>query len=253
MKTPENMKWIKADQGEGLSIIYRDKEGNSMIRRKEPVKGSLKGSKAWRHNNPGNLSFGPHARLHGAIGSAKYTEIDEGGNKKEYIFAIFPSREIGHAAMTALLKEERFSKLTLNELPRKYTGVEVGKPDTKEAIAYREFLKTSTKFDMNRTIQSLTEDEFNTLIKKMENYEGWHPWEEGEKYEPIQKVIGVKLNNKRITDCLVLYGTEKRWISYEEAIKLAEKKLLRAVVVHSRNQVYLRPYPYEGSFKDMVC
>jgi hypothetical protein len=27
---------------------------------------------------------------------------------------------------------------------------------------------------MKRTIRSLSENEFNILIKKMENYEGWH-------------------------------------------------------------------------------
>ena len=87
--------------------------------------------------------------------------------------------------------------MTLETLPRKYTGVEDGKPDTKEAIAYRDFLKKATKLDMNRTIQSLNEDEFNTLIKKMENYEGWHPWPEGEEYIPIQKIIGVKMSQSQ--------------------------------------------------------
>jgi len=132
----------------------------------------LKGSKAWRHNNPGNLVIGPHARQHGAIGSAEYIVVDEIGKEKKYTFAIFPNYEIGRAAMIALFKEERFLKLTLEDLPRKYTGVEDGQPDTKEAIAYRDFLRTSTKFDMKRTIRSLSENEFNTLIKKMKNYEG---------------------------------------------------------------------------------
>lgn len=253
MKTPENAKWIKAEKGEGLSIVYYDKEGNKMTRRKDPAKDSLKGSKAWRHNNPGNLSFGPHARLHGAIGRASYIHIDEKGQEKVYTFAIFPNREMGHTAMTALLKGERFSKLTLNELPRKYTGVEEGKPDTKEAIAYRDFLRKYTKLDMDITIQSLMADEFNTLIKKMENYEGWHSWEEGEEYDPIQKVVGVKVQGKRISNYLVLYNSEKRWISREEAINLAEKRLLRAVVVHRINHIYLRPYPHEVSFKELIC
>lgn len=253
MKTPKDIVWITAEKGDGLSIVYRDKEGNKMTRRKDPTHKSLKGSKAWRHNNPGNLVIGPHARQHGAIGSAEYTEIDEKGKKKKYVFAIFPSYESGHAAMYDLLKEPRFSKLSLNELPRKYTGVDEGEPDTKEAIAYREFLRISTKFDMNRTLQSLTEDEFKILIKKMENYEGWHPWEEGEKYEPIQKVIGVKLCKNRITDYLILDGTKKQWVSQIEAIKLAEMGKLRAVVVHNGKNVYLRAYPHETSFMEMVC
>lgn len=97
-----------------------------MTRRKDPTKGSLKGSKAWRHNNPGNLAIGPHARQYGAIGSAAYIVIDENGKEKKYTFAIFPSYGIGRTAMIALLKGDRFIKLTLNELPRKYTGVILG-------------------------------------------------------------------------------------------------------------------------------
>lgn len=49
MKPPsENIKWIKAIKGEGLSIEYHDKEGTKLIRRKDPTPKSLKGSKAWR-------------------------------------------------------------------------------------------------------------------------------------------------------------------------------------------------------------
>ncbi len=132
MKPPsENIQWIKANKGEGLSIEYYDKEGNKLIRKKDPTPKSLKGSKAWRHNNSGNLVIGPHARKHGAIGCAEYIETDEKDNQKKYTFAIFPSYEIGRAAMIALFKEERFLKLTLEDLPRKYTRVEDGQPDGK--------------------------------------------------------------------------------------------------------------------------
>ena len=160
-----------------------------------------------------------------------------------------------HAAMIALFKEERFLKLTLEDLPRKYTGVEDGQPDTKEAIAYRDFLRTSTKFDMKRTIRSLSENEFNILIKKMENYEGWHPWPwpDGEDYTPIQKVGGVKMSHHRITDYLIVNLQEKRWVTREEAIQLAEKKLLHAVVVHNKKHTYLRPFPYEIPYRDLLC
>ena len=144
MKPPKDVIWIEAKKGEGLSIEYWDKEGNRLIRRKDPTKESLKGSKAWRHNNPGNLAMGPHARRHGAIGCASYTVINEKGKEQKYTFAIFPSYEVGRKAMFALLKEPKFSKLTLENLPRKYTGVEDGEPDTKEAIAYRDFLRKST-------------------------------------------------------------------------------------------------------------
>ncbi len=200
-----------------------------------------------------NLAKGAHASQHGAIGSASYIVKNEEGEDQEYIFAIFPSYEVGRAAMVALLKEERYLKLTLETLPRKYTGVKDGKPDTKEAVAYRDFLKKSTKIDMNRTIRSLSDDEFNTLIKKMENYEGWHPWPEGEEYTPIQKIGGVKMNNHRVTSYLILNSPEQRWVTREEAINLAENHLLRAVVVHNKKCTYLRPFPHETPYKNLVC
>lgn len=253
MKAPADTKWIKAEKGEGISIVYYDKEGNKMVRRKDPTSGSLKGSKAWRHNNPGNLVYGSHTKQHGAIGSASYTTINEKGKEQKHNFAIFPSYEAGRAAMFALLKEPKFAKLNLELLPRKYTGVEDGAPDTKEVIAYRDFLRKSTKLDMTRTIQSLSDDEYNTLIKKMENYEGWHPWPEGEDYIPIQKVIGIKISNRRITNYLVLNISEKKWISREEAISLAENQKLRAVVVHNKKHTYLRPFPHDPPFRDMIC
>jgi hypothetical protein len=46
MEAPANIKWIKAEKGERLSIVYFDQEGNKLIRRKDPTSGSLKGSKA---------------------------------------------------------------------------------------------------------------------------------------------------------------------------------------------------------------
>jgi hypothetical protein len=253
MQVPADVKWTKAEKGERLSIVYYDREGNKLIRRKDPTSGSLKGSKAWRHNNPGNLASGSHASKHGSIGAASYITINEQGKEQKFTFAIFPSYDVGRGAMVALLKEPRYAKLTLEALPRKYTGVEDGKPDTKEVIAYRDFLRKSTKLDMTRTIQSLTEDEFNTLIKKMENYEGWHPWAEGEEYIPIQKIVGVKLCNHRITNYLILNLFDKNWTSREEAIVLAENRQLRAVVVHNKKCTYLRPFPHDPPFRNMVC
>jgi hypothetical protein len=117
----------------------------------------------------------------------------------------------------------------------------------------RDNLNVCTKFDMSRTIRSLSEDEFNTLIKKMENYEGWHPWPEGEEYTPIQKIGGVKMSNHRIISYLILNPPEQRWVPRDEAIDLAEKHLLRAVVVHNKKNTYLRPFPHETPYKNLVC
>ena len=86
MQIPADIKWIKAEKGEGISIVYYDKEGNKLTRRKDPTPGSLKGSKAWRHNNPGNLASGSHSKQHGAIGSASYITINEKDKEQKYTY-----------------------------------------------------------------------------------------------------------------------------------------------------------------------
>ena len=68
------------------------------------------------------MPFGNSSKM-GAIGSASYVVINEEGKEQKYIFAIFPTYEIGRSAMVALLKEPRYLQLTLETLPRKYTGV----------------------------------------------------------------------------------------------------------------------------------
>lgn len=124
------------------------------------------------------------------------TTKNEQGKDQKFTFAIFPDYEIGHMAMVALLKEPRYL-LTLEDLPRKYTGVEEGKLDTKEAIAYRDFLRKSTKFDMTRTLQSLIKDEFNILIKKMKIMKVGILGKKAKNIYLSKKVIGVKMIHRR--------------------------------------------------------
>ena len=90
-------------------------------------------------------------------------------------------------------------------------------------------------------------------MKPPTDIEGWHPWAEGEEYTPIQKVVGIKICNHRITSYLVLNFSEKKWVSREEAIALAENRKLRAVVVHNKKYPHLRPFPHDPPFRGMVC
>jgi hypothetical protein len=123
--------FIKAEKGKppGISVVYYDTDGNKTIRYYE--KNGKKGSHAWRNNNPGNLAWGSgvHAKKTGCIGKAKGRPV-------------FPDYEIGKQSMRPLLKENFYQKLTLNELPRKYTGVQPGAPDTQEVINYRKTIRT---------------------------------------------------------------------------------------------------------------
>ncbi len=61
------------------------------------------------------------------------------------------------------------------------------------------------------------------------------------------------MSNHKVTSYLVLDLLEKRWITREEAVNLAENRLLRAVVVHNKKQTYLRPFPHEIPYRDLVC
>ena len=65
-----------------------------------------KGTRANRNRNPGNIEDGPWARRHGAYSS-------------DGRFAIFPTAEVGWAAMRALF-EEHYAGLTVAEAVAKW-------------------------------------------------------------------------------------------------------------------------------------
>lgn len=122
--------FIRAEEGKppGISVIYYDTDGNETIRYHD--KNGKIGSHAWRNNNPGNLGWGSgdHAKKTGCIGKAKKRPV-------------FPDYVTGKQSMRLLLKEDFYQRLTLNELPRKYTGVKPGDPDTEEVIIYRKAIR----------------------------------------------------------------------------------------------------------------
>lgn len=63
--------------------------------------------------------------------------------------------------------------LTLEDLPKKYVGVELNAPDTQEVIDYRNDIRKMTKFDMKRTVRSLNDAEYEKLLDAMKRHEGW--------------------------------------------------------------------------------
>jgi len=243
--------WIRAEKGKGpdLCIIYYDKYNNELIRYKDPTPESMRGSKAWRHNNPGNIKNGPHAKKYGAIGSAGY--VVPKSDKLAY-FAIFPDYNTGKNALINLLKREDYFFRTLYDYPRKYVGIKDGDPDTKEAIDYRTALEKITKFDMKRTIESLNKQEFEKLLDAIERHEGWHPGDET--FEEINEIAGVRFIKGVASEFLVsIAKNQKKWISKQQAIQLVEKRKLRAVLVHGKQSLFLRPYPGQPKFRELIC
>ncbi|MBI5346012.1 MAG: hypothetical protein HZB76_02570 [Chlamydiae bacterium] len=242
--------WIRAEGGPNRSVIYYDKDGNKMVRYLDSAaKNPPKGSKSWRHQNPGNVIHGSFAKSHGAIGFAGYP--GSGNSSKMAYFAIFPDYDIGRKSFSILLKTEKYFDLTLNEFPRRYTGVSADKPDTEEVKVYRNNLRKISGFEMNRTIRTFEGQEYEKLLDTIQRCEGWYPGDE-EIIEMI-KIVGVKFLKGKVLDFFVQVPNGVReWISKEKAIRLAEEKLLLAVVVHSQYGTYLRPYPHQQKFRDMM-
>ena len=233
--------FIRAEEGKppGISVVYYDADGNKTIRYYE--KNGKEGTHAWRNNNPGNLAYGDgsHAKATGCIGKAKGRPV-------------FPDYATGKQSMRLLLKKDFYQRLTLNELPRKYTGVPPDKPDTKEVEDYRRAIRVQTKFDMARTVKSLNTDEYEKLLKAMEVHEGWK--EGHEEFVEVESITCVRMNKKHvISEYLIKDSKQEQWCSKDEAITLAEDGRLHATVVHAKQGTYLRPEFHAKRFRDLVC
>ncbi len=252
MMTDKKHIWIKAEGNADRSITYHDKDGNSITRHLDPkAKNPPRGTKSWRHQNPGNITHSDFSKAHGAIGFACYPHPTK--PKKKLCFAVFPDYETGKRALATLLKTENYIKLTINQFPRRYTGIiEDDIPDSQEVIDYRKDLRIISKLDMERKISSLNAEEYEKLLYAIERHEGWFSGDES--LEPAKdQIVGVKFSKHKATEFLVqsAKGT-KKWITRIQAIAIAEARKLFAVVVHGKHGVYLRPFPHHTRFHDMM-
>lgn len=245
-------KWIKVEEGPENSVIYHDEDGNKLKRfwkayPEQPV--TEASTRSWRNNNPGNHAMGNFAKQNGAIGSAGKIPNKE---NKDYKFAVYPDYDTGRKAQALRLKEGTlYIDSTLNEFVRTYTGVKKGQPDTEEVINYRKAIKFFTKFDMDRTIRSLNDEEYEKLLDAMKKHEGWK--EGREEYTEIKKIIGVHINKKHVFFEFLIANTDgKEWVFKKEAITLAEEGRLYATVVHTKGEPYLRPKFHQKSFKELI-
>ncbi len=244
--------WVRAEGNANRSVTYHDKDGNSMTRYLDPkAKNPPRGTRSWRHQHPGNITHGDFSKGHGEIGFACYP--NPYNPKKKLCFAIFPNYETGIKALTSLLRTENYIDLTLNQFPRRYTGIlSDDVPDSAEVIEYRKDLRIISKLDMERKIRSLNTDEYEKFLDAIQRHEGW--FSGNETFEPTkEKVVGVKFLKHKATEFLVQSASgAKKWVTRTQAIALVEAKRLLAVVVHSRHGIYLRPFPYHTRFYDMI-
>jgi hypothetical protein len=217
-------KWIRAEEGSENSVIYYDENGNKLQRfwkayPEQPIDEAS--TRSWRNNNPGNHAMGKFAKEKGAIGCAGKIPNKENRDLK---YAVYPDYETGRKAQAARLKEgTMYIDSTLNEFVRKYTGVPDGKPDTDEVRNYRKAIKFFTKFDMNRTIRSLNDEEYIQLLDAMKRHEGWRDgreeYTEAKPEKQFKEVLGVHVNKQKvITEFLV--GTPRKMSGSQKKMQL---------------------------------
>ena len=204
--------YLKAEKGKGNTVIYYTSNGIRTIRKD--------GSRACRNNNPGNVIAGRFSNDHGAIGSA-------GG------FAVFPDYQTGRSAFIALIKGSKYFPLTIH--------IALGKYEPRNADNYRTLVKQFTGLESDRTIQSLNATEFDSLIQAIEKIEGWILGTETTQ-PPLKQIMGTK---KDKTGFVIEYHINGLgWIPKAEAIDLARKGEVDAVLAQSKNgNPYLRSHP----------
>jgi hypothetical protein len=204
------MKYVKAEQGPGTSVIYYDDKGKKWI-----FEG---GTRTWRNQNPGNMVVGDYSRNNGMIGRA-------GG------FAVFPDYKTGHDALLILLINE-YGNFDLVKLMEKFAPSHEN--NTKR---YIKFISKQTGVKPSVFVKNYSKAEFIKLWTAIEKFEGWKPGTIKE-YSAKGQITKVKKDEKgKITAYLVDgFG----WIMKKEAIELTNLKKIDAVVVKRGRTVFLR-------------
>lgn len=135
------------------------------------------GSTAWRHNNPGNLSFGSFesAREAGAIGVVIDRHPITG--KVRHMWGVFDSPEAGEKAMRSKLKSQRFSYDNKTGEKRSIAQMieNVYAPSNEnDSKAYVRFVKNRSGLDVyNKSVSDLSQEEFEQLVESIKAREGW--------------------------------------------------------------------------------
>lgn len=129
-------------------VIYVMNTGEMVCRRG--------GTCAWRNNNPGNLVYSEFSREQGAIG------------KGAREFAVFPDRETGRKALAALLRTDKYSKLTVTNAIKRYC------PSTEKDLRnYLNHLVKSTGININSKLGGLNDITLEKVADAICVIEGW--------------------------------------------------------------------------------
>lgn len=115
------------------------------------------GSLAWRDNNPGNIRYGTVAVNNGAIG------------KDALGFAIFPSYDVGSAALHAVVTQS-YGSSTINGMMSSYAPA-----FENNTSSYQTFLSKRVGVTGDAVISTLTPKQLTALENGIKTYEGTRP------------------------------------------------------------------------------
>ena len=135
-----------------VSASGTDGSGTTTVKYEDGTTKVLSGSRPIRNNNPGNLEYGDFAIKHGAVGS-------------DGRYAVFPTKETGWNAKVNLLKTDTYQNLSIRDAFNRYAP-------SGENPNYIADLQSYTRFDLNRKMNSLNDQEFNTLVNAVAKIEG---------------------------------------------------------------------------------
>lgn len=199
-----------ADFKKGSSaVVYTADDGRRLVREG--------GSRSWRNNNPGNMRYTEFSRDKGAIGTAGK-------------FAVFPSVEIGRAALSLLLRGPKYLNLSITKAISRYAP-----PSENNTDNYERLIAKLTGLNVSRKVSELSEVEFTSVVGAIETIEGYTVGTE----VAIKGVVATKTNGNHLTRFLI--KSETSYIPLPEAIRRAELGEIDAVVVLAASgRKYLR-------------
>lgn len=210
----EEIVYLQAFRYNDDVVFYFDAAGNKFV--------ATGGNLAWRINNPGLVrGRSGFSRSQGSIGCCGP-------------YAIFATAQDGQNALIAWLRSKKYLNSSLRLLAAQYAPID---PD-----AFARKLSLLTKISPDRTVKSLTDTEFQSLVKGIEKLCGYAKLG-NESFTLLPKICAKIENGKGKEDTYLL--EDNTVCSKNEAIDLILKHRVDAVIVHERNgSIHLRSRPH---------
>ncbi len=130
--------------------------GWTRVRTSDGQSVTLKGTRNWRNNNPGNIEYGSFARSMGAIGT-------------DGRFAVFPSYDAGRQAKASLLFDNpRYNTKTVAGAIKRYAP-----PTENNTNRYIRSVTNALGITRDTPISSLNRDQQARMLDTMQSVEGY--------------------------------------------------------------------------------